>query len=508
MTAEETAALTDAMVRSGVRVDYPGLAARRRRQAQHRRGRRQDVAHPGAAGGGLRRARADDVGPRPRPHRRDARQARIDSRASGPGCRSTSCGGRWPTIGCALIGQTSEVAPADRKLYALRDVTGTVESIPAHHRVDHEQEDRRRHRRAGARREVRRRRVHEDRGGRARARRSRSSTTGELAGVRTEALLTGMDAPLGRAVGNALEIIESIETLKGRGPAELESLSVEFAARMLVLERHRARRRRARRRAVRAALASGAGVEKFREIIAQPGGRPAGHRRLCPAAGRSRPRRLRRAARRVRRRTMRAEAVGRAAVGLGAGRDRLDAVVDPAVGFMVVAPVGTPRQGAATRSSRFIIAHGHGLADARRLLEAAIEIARRSRAGGPRRWCSIAIQRKDRLMATTEHDSDRRDRVSSARSARPTSRGTSRSSASPRPAAAVCALAANLLNLPRLQPLTGLIVILAIAVLLLDQPARDRPAHRRLGARAPDPVRAHRAEDRRSASRSSSRWPR
>ena len=80
MTAEETAALTDAMVRSGVRVDVSGHRRRAGRQAQHRRRRRQDVADPGAARRGVRRGRADDVGPRPRAHRRHARQARGDPR--------------------------------------------------------------------------------------------------------------------------------------------------------------------------------------------------------------------------------------------------------------------------------------------------------------------------------------------------------------------------------------------------------------------------------------------
>ena len=108
-------------------------------------------------------------------------------------------------------------------LYALRDVTGTVESIPLITRVDHEQEDRRGHRRAGDGREERPRRVHED------ARRTRAgwpsrwSSIGNANGVRTEAIITAMDAPLGRAVGNALEVIECIETLKGRGPADLTS---------------------------------------------------------------------------------------------------------------------------------------------------------------------------------------------------------------------------------------------------------------------------------------------
>src|SRR4029078_10743709 len=117
------------------------------------------------------------------------------------------------TVGCAMIGQTAEIAPADKKLYALRDVTGTVESIPlicasimskkiaegigglvldvktGNGALSNTEED-------------------------ARALARSLVDTGELAGVRTEALLTNMDAPLCRGIGNALEIVESIETLK------------------------------------------------------------------------------------------------------------------------------------------------------------------------------------------------------------------------------------------------------------------------------------------------------
>ena len=96
----------------------------------------------------------------------------------------------------------------------------------------------------------------------------------ERNGVRTEALLTSMDAPLGRAVGNANEVIESIETLKGRGPKDLEDLSVRLAARMLVLAGVAATATADASGACARALASGAGLEKFRAIIEEQGGDP------------------------------------------------------------------------------------------------------------------------------------------------------------------------------------------------------------------------------------------
>ena len=186
-------------------------------------------------------------------------------------------------VGCSMIGQTAEIAPADKKLYALRDVTVDGREHPAHHRVDHEQEDRRGHRRAGPRRQGRPRRVHEDAGDGASAWRESLVAIGNRAGVRTEALLTAMDAPLGRDVGNALEVIESIETLKGRGPRDLEDLSVRLAARMVVLagdadsdqrRGHGARRDRRRAPASRCSARS----------IAWQGGDPRVDRRLRPAA--------------------------------------------------------------------------------------------------------------------------------------------------------------------------------------------------------------------------------
>src|SRR6478672_8728593 len=271
MTAEETAALTDAMVRSGVRVDYPDIPGVP--VDKHSTGGVGDktsiILAPLAAACG---APVPMMSGRGLGHTGGT----LDKLESIPGFRTAltldELRRSVRAIGCALIGQTSEGAPADRKLYALRDVTGTVESIPL------------------ITASIMSKKIAEGIGGLvldvkfgdgafmktekdARALAQSLVSTGELAGVRTEALLTSMDAPLGRAVGNALEIIESIETLKGRGPADLEALSVEFAARMLVLSGVEPDLARATER-VRKALSSGAGVEKLREIVANQGGDP------------------------------------------------------------------------------------------------------------------------------------------------------------------------------------------------------------------------------------------
>ena len=369
MTAAETAALTDAMVRSGVRVAYPGLPGVA--VDKHSTGGVGDktsiILAPLAAACG---AYVPMMSGRGLGHTGGT----LDKLESIPGFRTglalDELQRAVATIGCALIGQTSEVAPADRTLYALRDVTGTVESIPL------------------ITASIMSKKIAEGVGGLvldvkcgdgafmkteadARALAESLVATGELAGVRTEALLTTMDEPLGRAVGNALEIVESIETLKGRGPSALEALSVELAARMLVLGGVEPDLPRAEAR-TRAAIASGAGVEKFRQIIANQGGDPRvvdDYARLPAAPDRD----IIAAPRDGVVTAMRAEAVGRAAVALGAGRDRLDAVIDPAVGFMVVAPVGTRVR----KGEPILEIHhrqGRGLAEARALLGPAIEL--------------------------------------------------------------------------------------------------------------------------------------
>jgi thymidine phosphorylase len=194
---------------------------------------------------------------------------------------------------------------------------------------------------------------------------------GEAAGVRTEALLTSMDAPLGRAVGNALEIIECAETLKGNGPPDVESLSVDLAARMLIVSGVEQDPARAEGR-IRKALADGSGVEKLKQIVENQGGDPRAiddYGRMPGTADRD----LVLAPRDGFVSALKAERIGRAAVVLGAGRDRLDAVIDPAVGLLVTAAPGTAVQAG---DPIVEVRHrgGRGLGDARRLLIEAIQI--------------------------------------------------------------------------------------------------------------------------------------
>ncbi len=240
-------------------------------------------------------------------------------------------------VGCAIIAQTAEVAPADKTLYALRDVTGTIESIPLitassmikdiPERIDALVPDVKTGSGAFMKTLADSRRLAES-----------LVSIGNAAGVKTEALITRMDAPLGRAVGNAVEVIECIEVLKGGGPSDLTDLSVELAARLLVLGRV-ADDRAGGEAAVRDAIASGAGLDRFRRIIEAQGGDPrvVDDYSRFPAA----PERHVVAAPRTGFLTkLDAALVGRASVELGVGRDRVDDAIDPGVGIMMLAKPG------------------------------------------------------------------------------------------------------------------------------------------------------------------------
>ncbi|MGE5357542.1 MAG: thymidine phosphorylase [Bacteroidales bacterium] len=236
------------------------------------------------------------------------------------------------SVGCVVIGQTAALAPADRKLYALRDVTATVESLPLitasimSKKIAEGIEGLVLDVKAGsgafmktttAARELARAMV----------------SVGQRAGVRTEALVTSMDAPLGRAVGNALEVIECLDTLEGHGPRDVEELSLALAARMLLVGGIASDPEDAASR-VRRALHSGAALDTFRRMVAFQGGdlRALDDRRLLPTAERVTTVRAERSGVVV---AVDAEAIGRATVLLGAGRDAVGAPVDPAVGAIV-----------------------------------------------------------------------------------------------------------------------------------------------------------------------------
>lgn len=239
--------------------------------------------------------------------------------------------------GCVLIRQTDDVAPADRRLYALRDATATVESVPL------------------IAASILSKKVSEGIGAlvldvkvgsggfmpdieRARELARWLVDIASRNGVRTEALLTRMQTPLGRRIGNASEVIESIETLQGKGPADLESLSVTLAARMLVMAGVATDADAERR--VRDALSSGRGLEVFRQIVAAQGGdaHVVDDPSLLELAH---DEHLVRADRSGFVERLEAGHLGHAAVVLGAGRDHVEAAIDPAVGIDVLAPEGT-----------------------------------------------------------------------------------------------------------------------------------------------------------------------
>src|SRR5205823_5366591 len=161
---------------------------------------------------------------------------------------------------------------------------------------------------------------------------------GRAQGVRTEAMLTDMDAPLGRMVGNALEIKEAVEVLMGGGPADVRELSLALAARMLRLAGVAADLGEAARRAEEA-LASGRALETFRRMVVRQGGDGGAIDDVSrlPSAPQ---RHLIRAGRRGHAAGWDAERVGRAVVALGGGRDRVEDAVDPGVGVVVLVRPG------------------------------------------------------------------------------------------------------------------------------------------------------------------------
>jgi pyrimidine-nucleoside phosphorylase len=237
----------------------------------------------------------------------------------------------------AFMGQTDEVAPADRKLYALRDSTATVESIPLiassimskklaagldalvlDVKVGHG---------AFMKRILQARELAQIMVG-----------IGRRKDVRVQALITDMNQPLGYAIGNALEVMEAAQTLQNMGPEDLRDVSVELAARMIFLGR-KANTLDDARQLAEHLLISKAGYKKLKDVIAAQGGNPqvldrfellpnatAVREIACPRDGYISG--------------IAAEDIGRASQMIGAGRDTKEDSVDPAVGIILEAKVG------------------------------------------------------------------------------------------------------------------------------------------------------------------------
>ena len=241
------------------------------------------------------------------------------------------------TLDCALFGQTAEIAPADRKMYALRDATGTVEAIPL------------------IAASIMSKKLAEGLTGLVLdVKRGSGAFLPELErglelaqtmielgadhGCPVVALVTAMDRPLGRACGNALEVEESMLALRGEGPPDLMEVTYALGAEMLVLGGVAADIDSARRE-LEKAIGTGRAAEKMQAIIEAQGGNPgvvddpavlpqASHVELFPAPRRG-------FVAKVEPRT-----IGRGIIALGGGRTKLDDVVDPSVGFVITAKPG------------------------------------------------------------------------------------------------------------------------------------------------------------------------
>ncbi len=240
-------------------------------------------------------------------------------------------------IGVALIGQTKEIAPLDKKLYALRDVTGTVESIPliACSIMSKKLAE-------GIDALVLDVKVGNGAFMRDRAQAQKLAQTMVTIGARAvkkvTALLTNMDQPLGHAVGNALEWREATEMLRGKAPDDYKECVLLFASEMLVLG-HAAKDLAEARAKCEAAIKNGSALNKWREIIQAQGGDASfvdTPEKLHPA----------KAIQEVRAGQdgfishIDTRGVGLLAIELGAGRKQLGDKIDPAVGFEVFAKLG------------------------------------------------------------------------------------------------------------------------------------------------------------------------
>ncbi len=328
---DETTALTDAMLRSGQVLDLSSVP-----------GLKVDKHSTGGVGDKVSICLAPLVAacgvPVPMVSGRGLGHTggTLDKLEAIPGFRTQIAAGDFVRIvrdvGCCMIGQTAEVAPADKRIYALRDVTATVECIPLivasilskklAEGIDGLVLDVKCGRGAF---------MKDVESARALARALVRVAT--LAGKKAVALLTDMEAPLGRAVGNAIETREALDVLAGRGPADVVECTLRLGEEMLVAG-GKAKDAGEARALLEGAIASGAAARTAERMIEAQGGDPrvvADRSRLSagpvevvvvsPSDGVVTG--------------VDALDIGQAAVAMGAGRTRADQAVDPAVGIMI-----------------------------------------------------------------------------------------------------------------------------------------------------------------------------
>ena len=239
-------------------------------------------------------------------------------------------------VGIAIVGQSADLAPADKLLYALRDVTATVDSLPLiassimGKKLAADDDCILLDVKTGSGAFMK---SEED----SRALAEAMVDIGKRAGKRVRALITDMDRPLGNAIGNSLEVIEAIETLNGRGPADFTELCVALATHMLVIsDRGSVEECEAN---VRRVMADGSALDTFSAMVKAQGGDPEWiyHPEKFPRAPYSREVLAPADGYIV---SVDCEGYGTAALLLGAGRNRKEDVIDPAAGILLHAKTG------------------------------------------------------------------------------------------------------------------------------------------------------------------------
>jgi pyrimidine-nucleoside phosphorylase len=370
MTRAETAALTDAMLRSGEVLDLSSLPAKK--VDKHSTGGVGDktslVLAPLAAAAGVA---VPMISGRGLGHTGGT----LDKLEAIPGFDVNLSVAQFrrvlETCGCAMIGQTAEIAPADRKLYALRDVTGTVESpylICA---------------------SIMSKKLAEGidalvldvkTGSGAFMKNEKDAVfladlmveTGERMGKQVVALITDMDQPLGCMVGNALEVVEAVEVLRGEGPEDLRQLCLELAGWMLHLGGVSDTVAEGKEQSEKL-MVSGKAFDKFRKMVELQGGDPRAidDPEKLPQARHtmklSSPRSGYLA-------SLQCEQIGTACVILGGGRERKEDSVDPAVGIVLHKKVGDAVSAGEALATIHYNAEARA-ARARQLLEESYQIA-------------------------------------------------------------------------------------------------------------------------------------